>query len=47
MTNSALQLIEMIEQLEAEGKQPKITRLPSTAKRNHKMLLRGRKRTTM
>ena len=46
MTNSALQLIEMIEQLEAEGKQPKITRLPSTAKRNHKMLLRGR-RTTM
>jgi hypothetical protein len=46
MTNSALQLIEMIEQLEAEGKQPKITRLPSTAKRNRKMMLRG-KRTTM
>ena len=43
MTKEQENMLQIIESIEMNGKQPKITRLPSTAKRNHKMLLRGRK----
>jgi len=46
ITKSQQQLQQLKQQLEANGLNPTITRLPSTAKRNHKMLLRGQ-HTTM
>ena len=46
MTKAQENMLQIIESIEMNGKQPKITRMPSTAKRNHKMLLVGR-RTTM
>ena len=46
MTKAQENMLQIIASIEMNGKQPKITRMPSTAKRNHKMLLVGR-RTTM
>ena len=41
MTKAQEHMLQLIEQLERDGKQPKLTKLPT--KRNHKIQLRGRR----
>ena len=41
--NTATNLVDIITELQANGKEPKITVLPSGVKRTRKMMLRGQK----
>jgi len=41
--NTATNLVDIVTELQANGKEPKITVLPSGVKRQRKMMLRGQK----
>lgn len=43
MNKNILNMLTIAHDLQAQGKQPKVTVLPTAANRRHKMLLRGQK----
>ena len=43
MNKNLLNMLTIAHELQAEGKEPKVTVMPSAVKRGRKMMLRGRK----